>query len=255
MNSGDDRSWPGGQQAGERDVGYANTTPASFSLPADYNPSLGALDTSMIGTSQDGFTTYASDHAHGPERSSPASWRYSNFSIPESSEFMRAPHPHVNSDEDLVDPDLTALPTLFLPTCAPPPCHPRSRTSREAWSPEEDKFLVGKRKEGRGFSKIGQEMFAKYGVFRSDNCLVKRLQKIQEQYLEPLPKAMKNRMPELLDILKDEMSKLGLDGVSGDDKEVLNQVIQDLPRLLPKFVQNRVTNTRKALLNTSLSRT
>ncbi|KAK4214224.1 hypothetical protein QBC37DRAFT_387358 [Rhypophila decipiens] len=247
MNFGDDRSWPGGQQEVERDVGYANTTPASFSLPGDYIPSGGAYDAFKIGTSQDDFTTYASDHAHGPELTN---W-LENLN---PGEYM--PAPFTNYSQGFAERmNYTASSTLFLPTSPPPPCHPSSRTSREGWSPEEDNFLVGKRKEGRGFSQIGQEMFAKYGVFRADNCLVKRLQKIQGQYLEPLPMAMKNRMPELLDILKDELDKLGLDGVSGDDKEVLDQVMQDLPRLLPKFVQNRVTNTRKALLNTSLSRT
>lgn len=59
-----------------------------------------------------------------------------------------------------------------------------------------------------------------------------------------------------MDILKDETAKLGSDGaLSKGEKEVLDRVMRDLPRALPKFVQSRVTRTRKALLNTSLTRT
>ena len=62
-------------------------------------------------------------------------------------------------------------------------------------------------------------------------------------------------MPDIMSCIKDEMDKMGLGRLSGSDKDLLDQIIQELPRSIPKFVQNKLTSKRKAMLNTLPTRT
>lgn len=58
------------------------------------------------------------------------------------------------------------------------------RLPRQGFTAEQDNFLLKLRREGREYSHIAKEMHQRFGIVRSENCLVKRLGVIQHKYLE-----------------------------------------------------------------------
>lgn len=68
-----------------------------------------------------------------------------------------------------------------------------------------------------------------------------------------MPKAVKNAMPQIITSINDQFAMMGFDA-AGKDKEVMDQIMLELPRVFPKFIQNQMMSKRKALLNTSLAR-
>lgn len=78
-------------------------------------------------------------------------------------------------------PDSMQSPMFLPPTAA---TRPNRRPQKDGWTKDEDNLLLTLRKEGWEYSQIAEEMRTKLGVNRTENCLVKRLQKIQVQYLE-----------------------------------------------------------------------
>ena len=62
-----------------------------------------------------------------------------------------------------------------------------SRLPKEGWTPEQDNLLLTLRREGREYSQIADQMRIDFGIVTSENRLVKRFQKIQDQYLEVSP--------------------------------------------------------------------
>lgn len=81
-----------------------------------------------------------------------------------------------------------------------------------------------------------------YGIVASTNALSKRhtnLLKVQKEYLEPLPEAIKNVMPEIMALIRNEAVRKGL---SASDMKSLD----DLPEVIPNLVQNRLLRKKSA---------
>lgn len=73
---------------------------------------------------------------------------------------------------------------------------------------------------------------------------------------QPLPAAVKNAMPDIMACIIGHMNKMPeLAELAENEQDLLEQIIHELPRSIPKFVQNKVTSKRKTMLNTSPNRT
>lgn len=185
MEHGANSVWPGDGEEDEH--GYSGFTQASaISAPSGSGSSSwqGGFDAAALAnTTPSDFIPYSSNYT--PARGSSVQAGVEDF---DAGVFTPAPQ-FANSTgftDNLNGSNL--FPPMFLPNnvnVSAPCAHPnRSRSAREVWSPEEDNLLLKRRKEGRGFAQIAQEIFSELGITRSENCLAKRLGRIQEQYLE-----------------------------------------------------------------------
>jgi len=98
------------------------------------------------------------------------------------------------------------------------------------------------RKAGWPYKDIVQELEKKHDVVATPNALAKRhrnLLKSQEEYLEPLPEAIKKVMPEIMDLIKKEAKRMKL---SNADMESFD----DLLEVIPSTVHNRILRKKKA---------
>jgi hypothetical protein len=64
---------------------------------------------------------------------------------------------------------------------------------------------------------------------------------------QPLPEAVRNVMPELVTAVKDEMTRMDLSMLTEADKTAMEEILKELPRMIPRFVQNRVMRKRKCV--------
>ena len=105
-----------------------------------------------------------------------------------------------------------------------------------------NKTLMDLRKARWPYKNIAQELERMYGIVASTNALSKRhtnLLKVQKEYLEPLPEAIKNVMPEIMALIRNEAVRKGL---SASDMKSLD----DLPEVIPNLVQNRLLRKKSA---------
>ncbi len=65
--------------------------------------------------------------------------------------------------------------------------------------------------------------------------------------LKPLPEAIKNGMPEIMAVIKNAMARSGIDFDSLPEAD--KKALAELPKMIPKLVQNRVLQKRKAQLS------
>ncbi|KAK0624593.1 hypothetical protein B0T17DRAFT_245690 [Bombardia bombarda] len=143
--------------------------------------------------------------------------------------------------------NMSFSPPLFIP---PLPLKPNPKLARDGWTQEQDNLLLTLRQAGWAYSDISDAMRTQLGADISVNRLVKRFDKIRELYLDPLLEAVKNVMPEIMACIKDEMGKMDLGALPQTDKQLLDEIVEELPRSIPKFVQNRLLRKRKAMLST-----
>ncbi|KAK5651309.1 hypothetical protein OQA88_12604 [Cercophora sp. LCS_1] len=136
-----------------------------------------------------------------------------------------------------------------VPLSNHPPASPGSTTrpSKPTWTKEHVEALVSLRQAGKGFAEISQEMRTRFGFEISPNALVKRFQKLQEQYHEPLPEVIRNAMPEIMTVIRAAVAKMeNEESMSDEERKALQEIVNELPQSIPKMVQNSVLRKRKA---------
>ncbi|KAK0724169.1 hypothetical protein B0H67DRAFT_640734 [Lasiosphaeris hirsuta] len=101
-------------------------------------------------------------------------------------------------------------------------------------------MLMELRRSGLGFSEISSEMRLRFGINISPNALVKRAGKLKDQYLEPLPEAIRNAMPEVMGVIQNHLEKTDLRKLSAGEKKAVAEVLKDLPQEIPKLVLQRM---------------
>ncbi len=69
--------------------------------------------------------------------------------------------------------------------------------------------------------------------------------------MQPLPEAVKNAMSEIIACIKEEMTKMNLEALPQIDKQLLDEIVTELPRSIPKFIQSRILRKRKAMMVTN----
>ncbi|RYP56310.1 hypothetical protein DL769_009941 [Monosporascus sp. CRB-8-3] len=106
--------------------------------------------------------------------------------------------------------------------------------------------LISLRQSGSQYAEISNTIKALFGVEITANALVKQFGKLQDQYFGPLPEAVKNAMPDLVAAVKDKMACMDL-RLSEAEKKAMEDILKELPQIIPRFVQHRVVQKRKGM--------
>ncbi|RYO75322.1 hypothetical protein DL764_010492 [Monosporascus ibericus] len=106
--------------------------------------------------------------------------------------------------------------------------------------------LISLRQSGAQYAEISNTIRALFGVEITPNALVKRFGKLQDQYFGPLPEAVKKAMPDLVAAVKDKMACMDL-RLSEAEKKAMEDILKELPQIIPRFVQHRVMQKRKGM--------
>ncbi|RYP67262.1 hypothetical protein DL771_007351 [Monosporascus sp. 5C6A] len=91
------------------------------------------------------------------------------------------------------------------------------------------------------FQQLPKEIQALFGVEITPNALVKRFGKLQDQYF-----GGKKAMPDLVAAVKDKMACMDL-RLSETEKKAMEDILKELPQIIPRFVQHRVMQKRKGM--------
>ncbi|KAH8898188.1 hypothetical protein GQ53DRAFT_802602 [Thozetella sp. PMI_491] len=158
-------------------------------------------------------------------------------------------NPCIDVTSQLDDAEIDGPPG-FLPTL-PLKSHPK--LCKDSFTPEQDNLLMTLKQAGKKYSEIVDAMRSQLGAEISVNRLVKRFDKIRDLYLDALPEAVKNVMPEVMACIKEEMAKMDLEALPHMDKQLLDEIVTELPRSIPKFVQSRVLRKRKTMMSAKVT--
>ncbi|RYP65912.1 hypothetical protein DL770_008907 [Monosporascus sp. CRB-9-2] len=129
-----------------------------------------------------------------------------------------------------------------------PPVFPNyfQQLPKEIQAQQIEIVLISLRQSGAQYAEISNTIRALFGVEITPNALVKRFGKLQDQYFGPLPEAVKKAMPDLVAAVKDKMACMDL-MLSGAEKKAMEDILKELPQIIPRFVQHRVMQKRKGM--------
>ncbi|KAI8631848.1 hypothetical protein F5Y19DRAFT_377565 [Xylariaceae sp. FL1651] len=122
------------------------------------------------------------------------------------------------------------------PACIEPQPTDRSLpTPKDTWTSEQEQYLLAAKKNRCTLKAISAAMTEKFGVERNTNVLSKKYRAIRDREAREtiLDQALKNTLPNMLEVLEEEMRRLDPDSM---DEQELNEIRRELLKKLPAFV-------------------